>query len=83
MITKTLPFLVLGYVVSPLDFIPDVIPIVGQLDDLGILAIGITVFLKLCPGDAVHFHRASIEASRPYTPMPAGGEIIDAEFRRQ
>ena len=38
MLVKALPVLAAVYVVSPLDFVPDVIPVLGQLDDLGILA---------------------------------------------
>jgi uncharacterized membrane protein YkvA (DUF1232 family) len=83
MLVKALPFLAAVYVVSPLDFIPDVIPLIGQLDDLGVLAIAIEGFLKLCPSAAVNFHRTAIEAGRGYSPMPAAGRVIDAEWRRE
>ena len=83
MLVKALPFLAAVYVVSPLDFIPDVIPVLGQLDDLGILAISIEAFLKLCPTAAVNFHQAAIDAGRRYSPMPAGSRVIDAEWRRE
>ncbi len=33
------------YTISPLDFIPDVLPVVGWLDDLGVLALAISLFL--------------------------------------
>jgi uncharacterized membrane protein YkvA (DUF1232 family) len=81
---KALPILGLGYVLSPLDFVPDVIPILGQLDDIGIMALAIEGFLKLTPGDAVAFHRAAIAEGRRYAPMvrTGPGEYIDAEFRR-
>jgi uncharacterized membrane protein YkvA (DUF1232 family) len=35
------PLVLLGcvlYILSPIDFIPDVIPVVGWIDDLGVLA---------------------------------------------
>ncbi|MEP7310079.1 MAG: DUF1232 domain-containing protein [Acidobacteriota bacterium] len=83
MLLKALPFLAAVYVVSPLDFVPDVIPVLGQLDDLGILAIAIEAFLKLCPTAAVNFHQAAIEAGRRYSAMPAAGRVIDAEWRRE
>jgi hypothetical protein len=57
--------------------------VLGQLDDLGILAIAIEAFLKLCPLEAVNFHRTAIDAGRGYSPMPAAGRVIDAEWRRE
>jgi uncharacterized membrane protein YkvA (DUF1232 family) len=80
---KAVPFAALAYVLSPLDFLPDFLPIVGQLDDLGIVILGLKVFLRLCPADAVAFHREAIVARRPFAPMSAGVDVIDAEFRRQ
>ena len=35
-LAKLVPLLAVMYVLSPLDLVPDVIPIVGELDDLGI-----------------------------------------------
>ena len=40
-----IPFLSLLYVISPIDFIPDFIPIIGWVDDLVVLGIaGLTLF---------------------------------------
>ncbi len=83
LVPKALPLLAAAYVISPLDFIPDVIPVLGQIDDLGILLISIEGFIKLCPADAVVFHRAAIEEGRRYSPMPATEHVIDAEWRRE
>jgi uncharacterized membrane protein YkvA (DUF1232 family) len=80
---KAVPILAAVYVVSPLDVIPDVFPILGQLDDLGVLLLALEGFLKWCPTGAVDFHRAALEQGRKYGPMPPGGEVIDAEFRRE
>ena len=82
LIFKTIPLLAAAYVISPLDFIPDVLPIIGQLDDLGIVFIALEAFLKVCPADAVDFHRAAVADGRRFSPMPATGEVIDADFRR-
>jgi uncharacterized membrane protein YkvA (DUF1232 family) len=83
LLVKTLPLFAAVYVISPLDFVPDVIPVLGQLDDLGILLISLEIFLKLCPADTVAFHRAAIDEGRRYSPMSASGRIIDAEWHRQ
>jgi uncharacterized membrane protein YkvA (DUF1232 family) len=41
--------LVIGYAVSPIDLVPDFIPILGQIDDLIIVPAGIAVALKMIP----------------------------------
>lgn len=79
---KVVPFAALAYVLSPLDFLPDVLPIVGQLDDLGIVILSVKLFLRLCPADAVAFHREAIDQHRPFAPMSPASKVIDSEFRQ-
>jgi uncharacterized membrane protein YkvA (DUF1232 family) len=40
---------VLAYAVSPIDLIPDFIPILGQLDDLILVPLGVALVMKLTP----------------------------------
>ena len=49
---------VAAYVASPIDLIPDFIPVVGYLDDLIILPLGIALVIKLIPADIMAEHRA-------------------------
>jgi uncharacterized membrane protein YkvA (DUF1232 family) len=83
LLTKACPVLAALYLISPLDFIPDFLPVLGQLDDLGVILIALEAFLKLSPAGAVDFHRAALAEGRRYGPMPSNGEIIDAEFRHE
>lgn len=46
---KILALIVVGYAFSPIDLIPDPIPILGYLDDLVLLPVGIWLVLKLIP----------------------------------
>ncbi len=46
---KWLAFAVLAYAVSPIDLIPDFIPVLGQLDDLVIVPLGIALVVRLTP----------------------------------
>jgi uncharacterized membrane protein YkvA (DUF1232 family) len=44
---------VVAYAVSPVDLIPDVIPILGYVDDLLLLPIGIYIAMKLIPPEVL------------------------------
>lgn len=44
---------VVGYALSPIDLIPDFIPVLGYLDDLVIVPLGITFALKMIPSSVL------------------------------
>ena len=48
---KVLIVILLGYFISPIDLIPDFIPIIGYLDDLIIISLTIYLIVKLIPDD--------------------------------
>ena len=64
---KVLAGLVAAYAFSPIDLIPDVIPVLGLLDDLIIVPIGIWVALRLIPRPLLEEYRARASelAERP------------------
>lgn len=82
---KALPVATVLYVVLPVDFIPDLAPLLGQLDDLGVLLVGIESFIALCPAYVVEEHRARIEGREFYSSTSTNGakesETIDGEWR--
>jgi uncharacterized membrane protein YkvA (DUF1232 family) len=85
---KVIPAAALLYVISPLDFIPDVAIGLGQLDDIGILLAGIEGFIALCPQYVVEEHQAEINGIDPFnaatggsTPNAGPSETIDGEYR--
>ncbi|HUG23568.1 YkvA family protein [Piscinibacter sp.] len=46
---KWVAIAVLAYAVSPIDLIPDFIPILGQLDDIVLVPLGIALAVRLTP----------------------------------
>ena len=70
---------VVGYAFSPIDLIPDFIPILGYLDDLILLPLGIMLVVKLIPPVVLTQARADAEAAtadnKP-TNWIAGGLIL-------
>jgi len=54
---------VVAYAFSPIDLIPDFIPILGYLDDLLLVPLGIILVLKLIPQAVIEECRQEAEAS--------------------
>jgi len=59
---KALALAVAAYALSPIDLIPDFIPVLGYLDDLIIVPLGILLVIKLIPAELMAEFRA--EAAR-------------------
>jgi len=55
---KVLAALVVAYVFSPIDLIPDFIPVLGYLDDALLLPLGILLAIKLIPASVLAACRA-------------------------
>ncbi|TPJ74733.1 YkvA family protein [Mesorhizobium sp. B2-6-2] len=62
---------VAAYALSPVDLIPDFIPIIGYLDDLVIVPVGIMLAVKLVPADLMQEFRE--EAVRREKPVSKAG----------
>ncbi|WP_432256494.1 YkvA family protein [Limimaricola sp. AA108-03] len=67
---------VAAYALSPIDLIPDVIPLLGQLDDLLIVPLGIMLALRLIPSPLMQeFREAALRRSRPRSAIAAAAVI--------
>ncbi|MCS7069866.1 MAG: DUF1232 domain-containing protein [Anaerolinea sp.] len=76
-IIGVLPFV---YLVSPIDLIPDFLPVLGQMDDIAILYAGMRLFESLVPEYIVREHRAAIALRH----IPRGdGGVISGRARRR
>lgn len=84
-----LPLMALGYLIFPIDLIPDLAPVLGQLDDLAIVLIAMRLFVMLAPPDVVAFHRGETPAgesnadaaSAPGSGAAAKGRVVDGTYR--
>ncbi|MGH8662795.1 MAG: YkvA family protein [Burkholderiales bacterium] len=61
---KWLALAVVAYAVSPIDLIPDFIPVLGYLDDLLLVPLGVWLAVRLIPREVLAEHRAAAEAAR-------------------
>lgn len=75
---KALAGAVAAYALSPIDLIPDFIPILGYVDDLLIVPAGIWLAIRLIPAPLMDEFRASAAASaaRPVSRLAATAIII-------
>jgi len=69
---KVLAFAVAGYALSPIDLIPDFIPILGYLDDLILIPLGIWLVVSLIPEQAMVEYRAK---AGEVMQRPQGGKV--------
>jgi uncharacterized membrane protein YkvA (DUF1232 family) len=70
---KLVALVVLLYALSPIDLIPDFIPVLGQLDDLILLPLGIALAIKLTPEPLWQARLREAEAGRDQLPKMLWG----------
>jgi hypothetical protein len=79
---KLLPIGTVVYLINPID-------IPGPLDDVGIIGLGLYMFVEMCPQDVVEEHRRALRGIVPGSNDDPGANtnrrdddnVIDAEFR--
>ena len=65
---KLVAIAVLAYAVSPIDLIPDFIPVLGLLDDLVLIPLGVALVVRLTPGPLWEARLREAEASSDALP---------------
>lgn len=61
LLAKLLAAITIGYALSPIDLIPDFIPVIGCLDDLIILPACVSLTIKLIPKEVMNQCRVESE----------------------
>ena len=75
---KALAVAVAGYALSPIDLIPDFIPVIGYLDELIILPLGIWLVVSLIPDEIMIEYRAKADEAGHHKSLGVGA-IFDSK----
>ena len=70
---RVLAVLVAAYALSPIDLIPDFIPVIGYLDDLLLVPLGLALIVRLTPPEVLESARVKAQqaASKPVSYVAA------------
>ena len=77
-VARILGAAVIAYAVSPIDLIPDFIPVLGYLDDLLLLPLGLLLVRRLIPPEVLADARARAEAHTERLRSLVGAAIVVA-----
>jgi uncharacterized membrane protein YkvA (DUF1232 family) len=73
---RAVGLLVTAYALSPIDLIPDFIPVLGLLDELVLVPAGLWLFVRLLPPGLMNEHRRTAEAAAERPRSRAGALIV-------
>jgi uncharacterized membrane protein YkvA (DUF1232 family) len=73
---KALAATVVAYALSPLDLVPDFIPVFGYLDDLILIPIGVLLVRRLVPGRVLDECRTRAQAMTEKPVSRAGAGLV-------
>jgi uncharacterized membrane protein YkvA (DUF1232 family) len=78
---KAFAALVVAYAFSPIDLIPDFVPVLGYVDDLVLLPLGVLIALRMIPPEVMADSRAQAETVlRTGKPVSWAGAVLIAVF---
>lgn len=73
---KALAVAVAGYALSPIDLIPDFVPVLGYLDDVILVPLGILLVIRLIPPEIMAEHRAAAATAQARPVSRTAGAVI-------
>jgi uncharacterized membrane protein YkvA (DUF1232 family) len=87
-VTKIIPLAALGYLFLPTDLAPDIVPLLGQVDDIAVVLFGLRLFFEFSPPAVVqeHLKRLAERIQGDWTVVDeppdaeatsGGGEVVD------
>ena len=75
---KALAVVIVGYALSPIDLIPDFVPVLGYLDDVILLPLGILLVIRLIPPAILDEHRRRAVAAQDCPVSHAAAFVVAA-----
>lgn len=69
---------VVAYALSPIDLIPDFVPVLGYLDDLILVPLGLLLMLRLIPAEILAEHRVAAASIVERPVSRAGAAVVIA-----
>lgn len=75
---KALAMAVAAYALSPIDLVPDFVPVLGYLDDLIIVPLGIALAIRLIPPDVLDDLRVRADREEPAQRAGLAGAVLIA-----
>ena len=80
--TKLILPAAVGYLLFPVDLLPDFFPAVGQIDDFTMILLSLMAFLRLAPSSVVRDHLARMAGRSvpPSGPPNPGGKVVDGDY---
>jgi uncharacterized membrane protein YkvA (DUF1232 family) len=77
---RILAVAVVAYALSPIDLIPDVVPVLGLLDDVILVPLGLLLVVRLIPPEVLAEHRARADAAGRLPPNRIAAAFIVAAW---
>ena len=72
----------IAYFISPIDVVPDLLPVLGHIDDIVVLLMSVVLFLGLAPKDAVGDHLRNLGTRRSGGGSASSKKnVIDGKYR--
>lgn len=69
-LAKAAPLLLVAYLMSPLDVIPDFIPGIGQIDDMFVTGVLFRAMQRSLPPELIEEHLRRVRATTPFEERP-------------
>lgn len=73
---KLLGGMIAAYALSPIDLIPDFVPVLGLIDDVVLIPAGVWLMLRLIPGHVMTEHRSTAERASERPVSRAAAAVI-------